>query len=312
MSKMGGNILHHTLTADQLIYSMSSSHEPVLRVADGDVVEIHTCDCFENQIVREDQEFGELNWDRINPATGPIYIEGARPGDLLVVHILKMELAGHGVMTTGPRLGVMGKELTQNVIRILPVQNNEVVFSERLTLPLQPMIGVIGTAPDPAKGAVSCGTPGEHGGNMDCKRITTGAQLLLPVNVPGALFALGDLHAAMGDGEVAVCGVEIAGVVTVQLQVLKGKRWPAPLLIDETRVMTIASAKLLDDAAIEATKHMVQLLELECDLPTAEATLLLSAAGNLRICQIVDPLMTARMEVSRALLEQQGFSFSRE
>ncbi len=292
---------------DQLIYSMSKEHRPVLTVPDGARLVFHTRDCFEDQIESESQDFGELDWNRINPATGPVYVEGAEPGDLLAAHIERIELADHGVMTTGPRLGVLGDELAHNVIRMIPIRDGKAIFSPELEIPLNPMIGVIGTAP--AGEAVPCGTPGAHGGNMDCKRITEGAQLILPVGVPGALFALGDLHAAMADGEVAVCGVEIAGSVTVRLQVLKGKRWPAPMIVNDDAVITIASEQQLDDATARAVKNMVRWLETECGMDTAEAVLLLSIAGDLRICQVVDPLKTARVKLPRWIAEKRGFRF---
>jgi amidase len=296
-----------SLSKEHLVYALSPANTPALYVQNGATVEIHTCDCFENQLQSETQDFGELDWERINPATGPIYVDGAEPGDLLVVHIQKIELADHGVMTTGPNLGVLGDELTQNVIRMIPIVNGKAVFSDRLQLPLNPMIGVIGTAP--ANDSIPCGTPGDHGGNMDCKRITEGSYLVLPVNVPGALFALGDLHAAMGDGEVAVCGIEIAGTVTVQLHVLKGRRWPVPMLFNDNLLMTIASEKRLDEAADRAVKNMVRFLEEELGMDKAEAAFLLSAAGDLRVCQVVDPLKTARLELPRWVVEQLGFAF---
>ncbi|MCK9906268.1 acetamidase/formamidase family protein, partial [Frankia sp. Cpl3] len=132
-------------------------------------------------------------------------------------------------------------------IQMVPVENGEALLSEQLRIPINPMIGVIGTAP--ATEGISCGTPGDHGGNMDCKQIREGTTLFLPVNVPGALFALGDLHAAMADGEIAVCGVEIAGEVTVSLEVIKGKNWPLPMAVNDGHLITIASEKELDAAA---------------------------------------------------------------
>lgn len=290
-----------------IVYAMSPSNQPVLRVHSGDEVVIDTYDCFENQIQNATQDFGQLDWERINPATGPIYVEEAQPGDLLAVHIRKIEIGDRGVMTTGPDLGVSGDELTENVIRMIPIQDGKAVFSETIAIPLNTMIGVIGTAP--AERDVPCGTPGDHGGNMDCKRITEGATLVLPVNVPGALFALGDLHAAMGDGEVAVCGIEIEGAVTVQLEVLKGVQWPVPLVVNSDMVMTIASEPTLDDAATRAVKNMVSFLETECGMEKAEATFLLSVAGDLRVCQVVDPKKTARYELPRWVVERQGFTF---
>jgi amidase len=296
------------LAKQDIVYALSPENTPVLRIHSGDQVVIHTYDCFEDQIQDLTQDFGQLDWERINPATGPIYVEEAQPGDLLVVNIQKITLTNHGVMTTGPDLGVLGDEIHQNVIRMIPIHDDTAYFSDKVQLPVNKMIGVIGTAP--ANDKVACGTPGDHGGNMDCKEITEGARLILPVNVPGALFALGDLHAAMGDGEVAVCGIEIAGEVTVQLHVLKGKKWPVPMVISEKSVITIASAKSLDDAANRAVKNMVHFLEDECGIEKAEATLLLSIAGDLRVCQVVDPLKTARYELPRWIAEKYGFSFS--
>ncbi|UED75607.1 acetamidase/formamidase family protein [Brevibacillus sp. DP1.3A] len=288
-----------------VIYAMSPENQPVLKVEAGSIVTFETCDCFEDQIQSADTVFQELDWNRINPASGPIYIEGTEPGDILVVHIQKIEIKNQGVMVTGPELGVMGFALQENVIKMIPIQDGQAVLSDKLQVPVNPMIGVIGTAP--AKEAISCGTPGDHGGNMDCKQIREGTTLLLPVNVPGALFALGDLHAAMADGEVAVCGVEIAGEVTVKLDVIKGKQWPLPMAVNQEHLITIASEKELDKAADRAVINMVQFLHEELGVEKAEASFLLSAAGDLRICQVVDPLKTARMELPLAYATSLGF-----
>ncbi|MFF2533288.1 acetamidase/formamidase family protein [Brevibacillus sp. NPDC058079] len=288
-----------------VIYAMSPENQPVLKVEAGSIVAFETCDCFEDQIQSADTVFQELDWNRINPASGPIYIEGTEPGDILVVHIQKIEIKNQGVMVTGPELGVMGFALQENVIKMIPIQDGQAVLSDKLQVPVNPMIGVIGTAP--AKEAISCGTPGDHGGNMDCKQMREGTTLLLPVNVPGALFALGDLHAAMADGEVAVCGVEIAGEVTVKLDVIKGKQWPLPMAVNQEHLITIASEKELDKAADRAVINMVQFLHEELGVEKAEATFLLSAAGDLRICQVVDPLKTARMELPLAYATSLGF-----
>ncbi|WP_062305504.1 acetamidase/formamidase family protein [Alicyclobacillus sendaiensis] len=292
----------YSLDSRNIVYSFAPSHPPALSVPDGALVHIETCDCFENQIQREDQDFGTLDWSRINPATGPIHVQGAAPGDLLAVHILDLQLAKRGIMTTGPHLGVMGAHLSENAIRFVEIDQGEVVLPGGVRAPLRPMIGVIGVAP--AAGAIPCGTPGDHGGNMDCTRITAGAVLLLPVAVPGALFALGDLHAAMGDGEVGVSGVEIAGRVTVRLEVLRDVRCPAPMVVSEDDVSIIASAPTLDEAAELATKRAAEWLSAASHLHLADACMLLSAVGRLRICQVVDPLKTARMEIDRDLLRQ--------
>lgn len=295
----------HRVSKNDLIYSMSANNSPVLQVRDGDAIMFETCDCFEDQITSVDTPFNELDWNRINPATGPVYIEGAEPGDILAVTIDRIQIGDRGVMVTGPGLGVIGDDLQENFIRMLPVREGKAIFSDQLEIPLNPMIGVIGTAP--AGEPVSCGTPDKHGGNMDCKLIKEGTTLYLPVNVPGALLALGDLHAAMGDGEVSVCGVEIAGEVSVTVSVIKEKSWKLPMAKTAQALYTIASEKLLDDAANTATRNMVDFLETECGMSKHDAIALLSIAGNLQICQVVDPLKTARFELPLELLEKIGF-----
>lgn len=293
------------IESDRCIFNMSVENEPVAKVSSGDTLVIETCDCFSDQIISEDQTVGTLDWDIINPATGPVYIEGAEPGDILKVEILDINIGDRGVFLTGPNLGTLGHILEEEKIRLVDIEDDKVIFNEKIHIPIEPMIGVIGTAP---KGeGISTGTPGEHGGNMDCKRITKGSTLYLPVNVDGALLAIGDLHAVMGDGEVAVCGVEIAGEVTVKVTVLKDFGIPLPMLIDEKRIMTIASAKTLDEASVMATEHMHKFLTDIVGMDLNEAVMLLSAIGDLRICQIVDPLMTVRMELPLWVLEEYDY-----
>lgn len=297
----------YRIPKDKTIYAMSKMAAPVLEVEDSSTVVFETCDCFADQIQSEDVVFSQLDWERINPATGPVFVKGAEPGDILQVKIVDIKLADHGVMVTGPGLGSMGKIFTENEIKIIPIRDGQAVFDKDLCLPVKPMIGVIGTAP--ADEPVPCGTPGSHGGNMDCKKIGPGAALYLPVNVPGALFALGDLHAVMGDGEVAVCGVEISGEVTVELNVIKGKKLPLPLLVDNQHVITISSHVDLDTAAEECTKNMAELLVNEIGMTKHQAVKLMSLAGDLRVCQIVDPLRTARFEFPLWLVGKFGYKF---
>ena len=282
------------ITAANYVLDMSPKHPPVAEVASGSVVTFETMDCFSNCIVRTDQLFSSVGWDKINPATGPLCVREAAPGDILKVEILDIRVAAQGVMTTAPGFGALGKEMTREVTKVVKIENGKAVLNDRVSLPINPMIGVIGVAPE--KEGVPTGTPGEHGSNMDCKRIVKGAALYLPVNVNGALLAMGDLHAVMGDGEIVVCGVEIPGEVDVRVTVLKGVELPTPFLIEKDSLMTIASAETLDEAALLATRKMHRFLRERLGIENHEAGMLLSAAADLRICQIVDPLMTVRME----------------
>lgn len=189
--------------------------------------------------------------------------------------------------------------------KIIRVEDGQAIFSDKLEIPIEPMIGVIGTAP--ADEEVPTGTPKDHGGNMDCKRIKKGSTLYLPVNVEGGLLAMGDLHAVMGDGEVVICGVEIPGEVTVKVTVLKGQDYPLPFLEDDERVMAIASSETLDDAAKQATKNMHTFMVEQLGMDVNEAAMYLSVGADLKICQIVDPLMTARMELPKSVLDKHNY-----
>ena len=283
------------------IYAFSKHHQPVKKVKSGETVVIETYDCFQNQIASNHTPFDSIDWNHINPATGPIYIEGAEPGDILSVKIEAIHLKGQGVMAVGPGLGVLGERIPQFEAKIIPIQGNKAIFNEKIAIPLNPMIGVIGVAPSGED--VSCGTPGPHGGNMDTKLITTGATVYFPVFVEGALFALGDLHAAMGDGEIGVSGIEIPGDVTVTFHVIKGHSLKHPLLQNEEGIATIVSAKTLDEAVKQSVEEMVDLLLPHTDLTLNHLTMLMSAVGQTQISQVVDPLVTARFFVPRWVLE---------
>ncbi|MDF2684138.1 MAG: acetamidase [Brevibacillus sp.] len=283
------------------IYAFSGEHEPILRVASGTRLAIETYDCFTNQIQSESTVVSTIDWNRINPATGPIYVEGALPGDTLKVKIERIELADRGIMATGPGLGVMGHRIEKFEVKLIPIVDGQAIFNQ-IKIPLNPMIGVIGVAP--AEGAVSCGTPGAHGGNMDNTMITEGATLYFPVGVEGALFGLGDLHAAMGDGEVGVSGIEIPGKVTVTLEVVKGLSIAHPFLENDEAVVSIVSAPTLDEAVKLSVEQMVDRLLPTTGLTLAELTMLMSAVGQTQICQVVDPLMTARFVVNKSILNQ--------
>jgi len=287
------------------VLAMSPKNEPVLRVASGSTVVFETYDCFTNKIKNQTDLFGSIGWDSINPATGPLFIDDAEPNDILRIDVLDISVVDQGVMVTVPGLGVLGDQIQEERTKIVPIQNGEAVFNDRILIPIRPMIGVLGVAP--AEEEILTGTPGDHGANMDCNRLVQGATLFLPVHVPGALLAMGDLHAIQGDGEVIVCGVEIPGEVTVKVTVIKGRSFPVPLLEEGDAIMTIASDKLLDDATKTATKRMHAFLTDELQIEFHEAGMLLSILGQLRICQVVDPLMTARMELPKWVLAKYDY-----
>lgn len=291
-----------TITRIQgIIYDFNKNHEPIAYVNSGDTIEIEAYDCFQNQVIDEATEISGIDWDKINPATGPIYVNEAKAGDILKVTIEKIDLDSQGVMAVGPGLGILGDSFTEMEKKLLPITEEHVLFND-IKIPINKMIGVIGVAP--AGEGINCGTPGTHGGNMDNKMVTEGATLYFPVAVDGALFGLGDMHAAMGDGEISVSGVEVSGKATVTLEVIKGESIQHPMLENDTHFTQIVSAVTLDEAAKLATQLMAQRITEKSTYSLAEVTMLLSAAGQVEVCQIVDPLMTARFSVPKWLLQQ--------
>jgi amidase len=288
------------------IYSFSKNNKPVLNIKSGDEVIIQTMDCFSDQIQTEEDKLESMDWDRVNPAAGPIFIEGAKPYDVLKVTINKIELKNKVVLSTGENLGILGGRLRGLTSSVKAIENNEVVFDDKLRLPLNKMIGVIGTAP--SEGEINCGTPGSHGGNMDNTMITEGSILYLPIFAEGALFALGDLHAVMGDGEIGVSGAEAAGEVYVKLDVIKGLKLQNPFLENKNFISTIASGETLDDAVNKAVNDMADILTERLNLPCSEIAMLLSLVGQAQICQVVDPMKTARYTVPKWVLKKYNFN----
>ena len=292
---------------DQVIFNMSPDNEPIASYKSNEEIIFKTQDCFGGQIETEDMTLDELDWNNINPATGPLYIKDAEVGDVLKVKIKEINLNNKGAMTTIPEMGLLSEFLTGPETKVVEIKNNKAIFNDKIQLPLNPMIGVIGVAP-PVE-SIDCGTPGSHGGNMDNKVITEGATVYFPVNVPGALLAMGDMHAVMGDGEVVICGVEISGEVKVEVEVIKDRNINNPMVEDKKAFYTIASAENLDQATKRASDDMFKFLNDRIDLPNNELAMLMSLICDLEICQVVDPEKTARMRVDKEALKNYDLKF---
>ena len=284
------------------IFAMSSSAVPVCRAGSYETVTFVTKDCFDNQFTEEGAGLDSLNWDCINPATGPVYVEGAMPGDVLKVKIEDIRVASWGTMAAIPDNGVLGDCVSRGTVKRIPVRDGVAWFNQDIGIPCAPMIGVIGVAPE--KGEIPCGEPGSHGGNMDNTKIKAGATLYLPVFHEGALLAMGDVHACMGDGEIMVTGLEIPAEVTVTLEVLKGISIDNPMLEDGEACYTIASHENVETAVYTAVKAMTDILMRELGMSLEDAGMLLSAMGNLQFCQVVDPKRTVRMEMKKTVLKK--------
>ncbi len=290
-----------TIPADRQVYAFSPGMEPAAHALPGETLVFETQDALGGQVRTETDVLTDLDFSRINPATGPLFVEGAEPGDTLIVRVVSIEPAGSGAIVTGPGLGVLGAEIDRHATRILSVENGVVLFGD-LRLPARPMIGVLGVAP--SQGSFPTGTAHRHGGNMDTKEIVAGCTVLLPVAQPGALLALGDVHAVQGDGEVCVSACEVDARVTVEIDLVKGRRTDWPIVELGSAIYVLVSLPSIEDALEEATRQAVRLIEAARDLAHEDAYMLASLAVDIGVSQLVDPNKTAKARIPAAILNK--------
>jgi acetamidase/formamidase len=278
---------------------------PVLRAHSGDTVDIEALVA----AAPAQLEAAGVKHDQIQPAlleidrevkdraeiphilTGPVYVEGAEPGDVLEVKILSVDLAvPYAVNFFIPGRGFLPDEFPYAYAKATPLDMTRKVgnFSPGVAVPLQPFFGVMGVAPPALTGRISSGPPWVHGGNMDNKELVAGTTLYLPVHVPGALFSVGDGHAAQGDGEVCVTAMETSLRGMFQLMVRKDMKLRWPRAETPTHYLTMGFNENLEEAAKIALNEMLDFLVNEKHLTRSEAYILASDAVDLRITQLVD------------------------
>ena len=297
------------LTRDKAFFAFSPDVEPVMRAKQGEELLLTTHDCFSGQLKSSTDTLEELDWSITNPATGPVYIEGTKPGDILRIDLHEVKATGPSVMVAIPDAGSIGDLITEQETTILEHVGDSVVYKGKVTVKQRPMLGVIGVAP--ASGEIPNSTPGPHGGNMDCTLITSNTSLYLTVGVEGALFGCGDMHAVMGDGEVVICGAETPGEVRFTPQVVALEGLPTPFIENDELVAVVASAATVDEAYKMAVHLMHDFLTGIAGLTVNDAAMLMSLVGNLKFCQVVDPLLTVRFEFPKSVLKDYGFEMPR-
>ena len=271
---------------DQFTYQFAATAEPVATVAPGDqfIVETHDTSTGRIRGAEDVPDFVRVRDPlKVNPAAGPIFVEGATPGDDLVVEILDIRLQPYGFVRVLAGAGVLQNGIAPDGVLMARVDGEELVLGERIRLPVRPMVGVIGTAP--AEGVIYTAAPGPQGSNIDVNAVTVGARVHLPVHVHGALLAIGDVHASMGDGEVSGTGVEIAGEVTVRVDVVPGAGSSRPWIERAGDLVSTGSGATLEDAVEMAVEGVTRLLIARFQLSRTEAFLLISARGDVRIGQ---------------------------
>jgi acetamidase/formamidase len=226
-----------------------------------------------------------------HPMTGPIFIDGAQPGDSLEIHIQAIEfLHNFGVNAFSPTSGVLPDDYPYSALKLMrwPAGADRVDFAPGVTLPLAPFFGSIGVAPPPLVGRISSRPPGWHGGNLDNKDLVAGSTLYLPVHVPGALLSIGDGHGRQGDGEVTGTALETSLRGTFEVRLRKGQRLRWPRAETATHYIAMGLHEDLDEATRLAVREMVDFLVSEKKLSRDDAYMLCSLAADLRVTQAVD------------------------
>jgi amidase len=301
VSKAGGNIKYALSANDAFIASVEAGETFVVECAinanDGTIRHLG------QQLTDAD-----VALPFVNGATGPIEVKGAKKGDMLKVEILDMELDTLGFTALWPGIGmfpdwVRQKEFGQNT-RVMEVKDGFVHWSDRLKLPVRPMIGVAGVAP--VHGAVLTVDNGAHGGNLDVQEITSGNTVMFRVNHDGAHLFLGDCHAIQGDGEANGMGAtEIAATLTVRVSLGKAPaRLGHPRIETPTHICTLGCARPLEDAMRIAFQEMIYWLEDEYGIPATDGYMLLGQIAEARCTQVVNPKYTYICKVDKGILAE--------
>ncbi len=285
---------------DYVIYSFSKKHVSKYRARPGDRIVFKTLDALGGQIVDESTPLESIDWSRVNPATGPLYVEGAEPGDTLVVEIESIEISDRGVIVVVPGFGALQDKSFRSRAKIVKIRSGKLFFNG-IEIDVKPMVGVIGVAPEGDD--IPTGSSGHHGGNMDVKLISTGTKVYLPVFVEGALLAIGDLHAVQADGELCVAAAEVSGEVQVKLDLIKGRRPRYPVIETMDGYAIITFGVDIDEAVYRASEEAVSILSRAFNIDFEEAYMLSSLIVDIRINQVVDPVKGVRAEIPKRFIK---------
>jgi acetamidase/formamidase len=290
----------HYFPQDRVHYTWDVTHEPVLTIDSEDVVVLQTRDVSDNQITpsSDASAIATLNWDRVYPLAGPIAVRGARPGDTLAIEILDIHTLGWGWTAIIPGFGLLPDDFKNPYLKIFDLTRGDVTYlREDVAIPIEPFFGTMGVSPAGAsKQAVM--PPGIFGGNLDTRQLTRGTTLFLPVQVEGALFSCGDAHAAQGDGEVCVTGIEAPMYAALRFTLQKGRKIPAPQFVTAGGLLpkvnhagfyaTTGVGPDLYRGAQDALRAMIDYLGETYRLSAEEAYVLASLVVDLKISEVVD------------------------
>src|SRR6266849_1245426 len=305
----------HVLSAEPTHSRWNRALPPRLRIVPGDSVHLECVDASGAQVHpgMTVAEYAGIDRGRIHALTGPIFVEGTEPGDVLQIEVLKVAHKGWGWSSIIPGLGFLKERFAETYLYHWQLEDEVSHSLAPATVRLRPVCGVMGVAPA-EDGEFRTRPPGMFGGNMDVRELCSGATLYLPVLNPGALFSAGDAHAAQGDGEVCINGIECPADVTLRFHVNKNRPLAGPMVetalsreqdaeADEGSWIVVESATDASTAARAATSRMIDLLADRWGFSEVHAYLLCSVAMNLRLSQVVnEPMFTVSAAVSKHVL----------
>jgi acetamidase/formamidase len=294
---------------------------PVLRIKPGDAVEVHTlitnspsrlepAGVAPDQVEQALRDIHKEVTDKgpgSHILTGPIYVEGAEPGDTLEVRIEAVRLAiPYAYNVFGPRSGAIPEDFPGSKMRIIPLDEARMVaqFSEGIEVPHRPFFGSMGVAPPEASGRINSAPPGVHAGNLDNKELVAGTTLYIPVHVPGALFQVGDGHAGQGDGEVDITALETSLTGRLRFFVRKCVRLSWPRAETPTHFIAMGLDKDLDEGMKIAVREAVDLIATEKKLDRDDAYMLCSVAVDFRFTQVVDGTNGVHAMIPRSIFKK--------
>jgi acetamidase/formamidase len=292
----------HTIHGNQQYLSWDNSRPPSITIAPGDTVEFKDIDSAMGQLTPQStvDDVRQLDFSRVNPVSGPVYVDGAMPGDALKVTLLDFASLGWGWTAIVPGFGLLADEFPDPALNIWSYERNftqPALYGPGARVPLKPFCGTIGLAPA-APGSHSTIPPHSAGGNMDTRDLTVGVDLYLPVQVMGALFSVGDTHAAQGDGEVCGTAIESPMTVTAKFELIKGANLRFPRFVTHGPVtrhldakgyeVTLGIGPDLMGASRDAVRGMIDLLGKQHGMSAQNAYMLCSVCADLRINEIVD------------------------
>jgi len=294
-------VVQYHATIDNVKYVYGAA-PPVARLRPGNILEANSLDCFGNAIKKPGDTQALVKGD--NPLSGPFFIEGAEPGDTLVIHILDLRVDGNqGLGAFAPGFGALNETNYTPMLHpplaeriwFYPIDHasNTATFQAldsnyKVKIPLHPFLGCIGVAPSNGEARSSI-VPAEFGGNMDAPEASAGNTLYLAVNVAGGLFYFGDGHAAMGDGEIAGTAIEVPMKARLQFDLVKGKHTNWPRFENEKEIMAAGIYRPVDDAVRIAFTELVAWIHADYGLSELDTYELLSKVGKIHLTEMVDP-----------------------